>query len=162
MEQFEIFCSGYSIDDPGYAGSAAVIDKGELMDTFSAHFATKTSNAIAGLFAVIDGVEHVPPGSAVKIWSTSHFVVNSINDGLVTLLGEEGQDVIPPEQAVAWDRLFKAVDNLSCFTIEYCPPPGCRLMKKAVRSAKLEAKKAAFSFSYTAKSYSLEVQVGNN
>ena len=79
-DKFEIYTDGACIGNPGPGGWAAVIVQG-TSEVQLAGGEPKTTNNRMEITAVIRGIDHVPPGSEITVWSDSEYVIKTMTRG---------------------------------------------------------------------------------
>ncbi|MGB9639823.1 MAG: ribonuclease HI [Anaerolineales bacterium] len=106
--QVIIYTDGACINNPGSGGYGVVILRGGKRAEYSGGFSQTTNNRME-LMACIVGLEHVPSGSSVKLYSDSQYVVNGIQKGWAKRWRERGwlkMDGKPAENRDLWARLL--------------------------------------------------------
>ncbi len=79
-EEYIIYTDGACSGNPGPGGWGAVILDGDSVQEISGS-ADETTNQRMELQAAVEALRHVPPGSKVKLYSDSAYLVNCFNEG---------------------------------------------------------------------------------
>lgn len=106
--QVVIYTDGACINNPGNGGYGVVILRDGKRFEYSGGFSQTTNNRME-LMACIVGLEHVPSGSSVRLYSDSQYVVNGIQKGWAERWRARGwlkSDGKPAENRDLWARLL--------------------------------------------------------
>ncbi len=113
MNTLTIYTDGASSGNPGPGGYAAVIVDGRRLREISGGFRLTTNNRME-LYAAIAGLEALPAGSAVRLYSDSQYLVESLRQGWVQTWKAKGwrktqKSRIP--NADLWKRLLTLMEK---------------------------------------------------
>lgn len=112
MNIITIYTDGASSGNPGPGGYAAVIVQGRRRREISGGFRLTTNNRME-LYAAIAGLEVLPQGSRVRIFSDSSYLVESIRNGRVEAWKARGWRRTKKERvpnADLWQRLLSLLE----------------------------------------------------
>jgi len=110
-EIIHIYTDGASLGNPGPGGWAALIRSGGRMRELSGGFRETTNNRME-LYAAIMGLESLPVGARVKLYSDSSYLVQGISQGWAEKWKAKGWKQTrtkPTPNADLWARLLIAV-----------------------------------------------------
>lgn len=113
MNSVSIYTDGASSGNPGPGGYAAVIVEGRRRREVSGGFRLTTNNRME-LYAVIAGLESLPEGSVVRVFSDSQYLVENLRQGRVDAWRSRGwrktkKEAVP--NADLWRRLLDLLES---------------------------------------------------
>lgn len=112
-KQIVIYTDGACINNPGNGGYGVVILQSGKRSEYSGGFARTTNNRME-LMACIVGLEHVPSGSSVRLYSDSQYVVNGMQKGWAKHWRARGwrrSGGKPAENSDLWARLLELCEK---------------------------------------------------
>ena len=111
--EFDIYTDGACAGNPGPGGWAAVITEGDQVREISG-FEEKTTNQRMELKAAAEALRMVPPGSKVRLFSDSAYLVNCFNQGWIERWQKNGWLTgrgRPVENRDLWHELLELSRN---------------------------------------------------
>ncbi len=109
--QINVYTDGASAGNPGPGGYGVVIETGGKRKELSGGFRRTTNNRME-IYAAIMGLEALPPGSDVTLYSDSKYLVDAMQQGWPQRWRLNGWKRNAREKALnpdLWERLLKAI-----------------------------------------------------
>ena len=117
-QKFMIYTDGSCLDNPGNGGYGVVILHNGKRQELSGGYAHTTNNRME-LTACIVGLERIPSGSVVELFSDSQYVVNGIKKGWAKRWRSKGWYKSNREQAENIDLWAKLLDLCEKNQVEF-------------------------------------------